>query len=106
MDKIPGSRKQPSGDWEDGPQSDFPSAAKGISEPEVTLTMVLITMISGNTILLPMHGHRKLTSGEEQGSVQPDFPSAAKGISEPEVTMVLTTMISGNTTLLPMHGHR
>ena len=67
-------------------QSDFPSAAKGISVLATMLTSA-IKRISGNMILRPMPGHKKPTSGELREIVQSAFPSAAKGISELAITL-------------------
>ena len=59
-------------------QSDFPSAAKGISEP-ATMVLLLFKRISGNMILPLIPGHRKPISGEQQESVAVGFSIGSKG---------------------------
>ena len=66
------------GEQQDSMQSDFPSAAKGISEP-ATMALQLIQRISGNMILPPMPGHRKLTSEEQQEICAVGFSIGSKG---------------------------
>ena len=59
----------------------FSIGSKGyIGTGKRAILIILITKISGNMILLQIHGLRKPISGEQQDMMQLDFPSAAKDI--------------------------
>src|SRR5438552_11620533 len=96
LPSMPGHRKPTSGEEQELMQSDFPSAAKGISVPAV-----LWVTISGNMTLPPMPGHRKPTSGEDIEYMQSDFPSAAKDISVPAYLALTSVKKSTSNITLP-----